>query len=868
MRAIGKHAEALGRAVLAMLPPALVLVLQLAVWRLFEPYAWFMFVPALFLSARVARPRVAILVSAATTLAIWWFFVPPYGALGKDARHALPAIVFFSTAIVFSAFHERLRRARNAKSAARDAESRLASLVEQAPDGVFVADLEGRYVDVNPSACRMLGYTRDELLGMSIVDLLRPEDVPRLRASRERLLDGRIEVGEWLLRRKDGVLVPVEVSARIPPRGRWQAVVRDVSERHRIERELRERQADLRSAQALAKIGSWRVDVTRGEIVWSEETHRIFGTPRGTELSYETFLDAVHPDDREYVDRMWRAAMQGAHYDIEHRLLIDGEVKWVRERAELVVDEQGQVHGGIGTTQDVTDRKRIELALQDAERRAVESANRIRALSDAAAAINDAVARLPDASVESVMDVIGAQARLLVGTQYVAIGVGTDPSAPFEHWIELGTIPEHVSAAGRAVLRVPIRHRGGIVGDLFLAREHDAPPFTDDDERLVDLLASRAGAALEIARLYRKVALSRAWMHTVVDQMPEGVLLLDASGHVVADNRSLRAYAPAGERARDPFGNPVPLDLLCADGQSLAPDEMPYVAAIVRGERFAGREHQVRRRDGSVVAVLVGVSPVLSDAGELTGAVMIVQDVSTLKELERLREEWTSVVAHDLRQPVNVITLAAGMLAETRVPLPEDKRRWAIASIGRSAGTLDRMIGDLLDASRIEARRITVERREASLATLVRDVVDRVPGAGACCDVDVAPGADRAVLADPVRIEQVLTNLLTNALKYGEPGARIGVRLVPREREVEAIVTNRGPGIPPDELPKLFRRFERTRSARAGRERGIGLGLYLSKGLIEAHGGRIWAESTPGAETSFHFTVPYAPRAQAELAHA
>ncbi|UJR83241.1 ATP-binding protein [Sandaracinus amylolyticus] len=1280
--AIARHEKGLVRAVLAVLPPAIVLVIQLAMWRLFEPFAWFLFVPALFLSARIAGPNVAIPINAATTIAIWWFFVPPYGALGKDPRHYFPALVFFSTAVVFNAFHERLRRATRARSAALDearraqdevsrlyrkaqeldalksrfvatvshelrtplalvlgplerlsrdgaldaptrreldgaarsarivlrhvddlldvakldarrmepsyadldlavlarllvdpfstlakdrhielttqlppslrveadpeqmravltnllsnalkftprdgrvrislvedparhlvvlevadsgpgipaehrdeaferfhriepqgrrvggtglglaivrdfvvlhrgsitlhdateggvlarvelprfappgttlraehvastvdadtarqladeirasepgtpivpstgsgplvlvvedhpdmnrfmceslppghrvataydgqqgleaaiallpdvivvdvmmpeasgdelvravravpalertailvvtakadddlrvrllrdgaqdflvkpfvveelrarvrnltaakraldAESRLASLVEQAPDGIFVADLEGHYVEVNPAACRMLGYTREELLGKRIVDLLRPEDVLRLAESRERLLGGRIDdVGEWLLRRKDGTFVTVEVNARIPPDGRWQAVVRDVSERHRIEEELRQREADLHRAQALAKIGSWRIDAARGDIVWSDETHRIFGVPAGTVLDYGVFLSVVHPDDRAYVDRMWRATLDGAPYDIEHRLLVDGEVKWVRERADLVRDERGRILGGIGTTQDVTDRKRIELALQAAEQRAVESAARVRALSDAGAAINDAVARLPDASVESVMAVIAAQAQLLVRAMYVAMGVGTEHRAPLEHWIEVGTIPEHVSAEGRAVLRVPVRHRGSIVGDLFLAREHDAEAFTEDDERLVDLLASRAGAALEIARLYQKVAVSRAWMHTVVDQMPEGVLLLDAKGRIVADNRTLRAYAPASESAEDPFGNPVPLDLQLPSGRAIAPQEMPYVAAIERGEGFAGREYQVRRRDDSTAAVLVGVSPVVSDAGALTGAVMIVQDVSTLKELERLREEWTSVVAHDLRQPVNVITLAAGMLDEKRAPLPEDKRKWAIASIRRAAGTLDRMIGDLLDASRIEARRISVDRREVSLATLVRDVVDRVPGAGPRCDVDLAPGAERAVLADPVRIEQVLTNLLTNALKYGEPGARIAVRLLPRDRELEVIVTNRGPGIPPEEMPKIFGRFERTRAARAGRERGIGLGLYLSKGLIEAHDGRIWFESTPGELTSFHFTLPYAPRAEAEIAHA
>jgi len=116
------------------------------------------------------------------------------------------------------------------------------------------------------------------------------------------------------------------------------------------------------------------------------------------------------------------------------------------------------------------------------------------------------------------------------------------------------------------------------------------------------------------------------------------------------------------------------------------------------------------------------------------------------------------------------------------------------------------------------------------------------------------------VSVDPDRVHQVLDNLISNAVKYGRPGAEIRIEWLNRGEQLEVVVTNQGAGIPAEELPQLFSRFGRTRGARAHRTPGIGLGLYIARGLVEAHGGRIWAESVPGQSTSFHLTLPMAPR--------
>ncbi len=135
----------------------------------------------------------------------------------------------------------------------------------------------------------------------------------------------------------------------------------------RAEEALRESREDLNRAQAVAQVGSWRLDVRHNELRWSDENHRLFSIPKGTPLSYETFLNAVHEDDREYVNQRWMAALHGEPYDIEHRIVIDGNVRWVREKAELEVDRDGVLQGGFGTTEDITDRKHAEQAITDRE---------------------------------------------------------------------------------------------------------------------------------------------------------------------------------------------------------------------------------------------------------------------------------------------------------------------------------------------------------------------------------------------------------------------------------------------------------------------------------------------------------------------
>ncbi len=256
--------------------------------------------------------------------------------------------------------------------------ARLSGVIESAMDAIISVDTNQRVQLFNPAAERIFGCTRAEALGQSIERFI-PARFQQGHAVHVRNFSATGatsrnlgEQSELYAVRSDGTEFPIEASISQVELGEerlFTVILRDIGARKQAERALHEREEDLNRAQLVGHIGSWRLDVRRNELIWSAENHRIFGVAEGATLTYETFLGCVHPDDRECVDQAWQAGLRGEPYDIQHRLLVDGEVKWVRERAALEFDQEGNLRGGFGITQDITDIKAAEQALRDSEAR-------------------------------------------------------------------------------------------------------------------------------------------------------------------------------------------------------------------------------------------------------------------------------------------------------------------------------------------------------------------------------------------------------------------------------------------------------------------------------------------------------------------
>jgi PAS domain S-box-containing protein len=263
------------------------------------------------------------------------------------------------------------------------------------------------------------------------------------------------------------------------------------------------------------------------------------------------------------------------------------------------------------------------------------------------------------------------------------------------------------------------------------------------------------------------------------------------------------------------------------------------------------------RPDGTHMWVTARAEPIRDDSGKIVGVYGTLQDVTQLRRLLQMKDEWTSVIAHDLRQSIGSIVMSAEALLLQSSDSMTDTDKGRIERIRRSAWGLARMVDDLLDVSQMEAERLQLDRKWIDLRAIVRTTIDDLAMVAGGLHVAVSASDDLSpVFADPVRIQQVLGNLLSNAMKYGDRQSEIVVRLDQYRHQVEVSVSNRGRGIPADELSRLFDRFTRSRATERSGTPGLGLGLYIAKGLVQAHGGRIWVESIPQDTTTFHFTLP------------
>jgi two-component system cell cycle sensor histidine kinase/response regulator CckA len=266
-----------------------------------------------------------------------------------------------------------------AEKALRKSEDVYRTLFECAPDGILIADPDGRYIDANTSICSMLGYPRSELIGLDANNIVAPSEIAHIPRALNEINNGEDYSREWQFNTRNGSLLPVEVIGTRLPDGNILAMVRDISERKENEGRLRQIQINLAKAQEIAHVGSWELDLPLGEdrdgssLRWSDEVFRIFGhRPGAIEVTNENFFLAAHPDDRENIHAgIDRALHGGEPYNLDHRIILpDGSERIVHEQSELVFDEvSGEPIRMVGTVQDITERNRAE---EDIRRRQTE----------------------------------------------------------------------------------------------------------------------------------------------------------------------------------------------------------------------------------------------------------------------------------------------------------------------------------------------------------------------------------------------------------------------------------------------------------------------------------------------------------------
>ena len=417
-----------------------------------------------------------------------------------------------------------------------------------------------------------------------------------------------------------------------------------------------------------------------------------------------------------------------------------------------------------------------------------------------------------------------------------------------------------------AFLGAPIRHRGEHVGNLYLSDKEGGLEFTQEDEDTLVMFASQAAMAIANARRYREEQRARAGLETLVNTSPVGVVVFDArTGVPLSLNREARRIVD-GLRNPDQSAEDLlaTLTLRRADGREISLAEFPLAQALSSGETVRAEEIIIGVPDGRSVTVLLNATPIMSDEGELESFVVTLQDMTALDDLERLRAEFLGMVSHELRAPLTSIRGSADTLMDAQDSLDPAEMRQFHRIIREQADQMQGLITDLLDVARIDAGTLAVAPESSDVAVLVDRARNTFLSGGSRHDIrlDLPPDLPW-VMADRRRIVQVLGNLLSNAARHSPAGYPIRVEAAPSGVQVEISVSDDGAGIAAERLPHLFRRFSRPGAEGPARGTvGSGLGLAICKGIVEAHGGRIWAESDGlGLGSRFAFTLPAAETA-------
>ncbi|NTX64590.1 PAS domain S-box protein [Myxococcus sp. CA051A] len=372
-------------------------------------------------------------------------------------------------------------------------------------------------------------------------------------------------------------------------------------------------------------------------------------------------------------------------------------------------------------------------------------------------------------------------------------------------------------------------------------------------------VTEREQATDRLRAAHEEAEVQRGLLQAVLNHAPVGVLFIDPEqGTLVSNPFAETLLGPLPARAKR--GSYLSR-LRHPDGRPMKMEELPSSRAAKSGEVVGPVEVKLVRPDGRTTPVLITAAPVLGPQGEQRGVVVTGHDLTPHRELERLREEYVSLISHDLRNPLQGITLRASMLLRALKERHLEREELLTDAILRNVAWMSSMIEELLEGSRLESRRIELRRERTDVVRFLEDVLER----------DVPPDLRerfRLEVTTPLpmtwvdarRLERVLSNLLGNAAKYGPPDKPVVVRASSREGWVVVSVRDEGPGLAREDTEHVFDKYYRTRQGSASDTQGLGLGLYICRLIIEAHGGHIWVESEPGRGATFCFSVPTAPK--------
>lgn len=420
----------------------------------------------------------------------------------------------------------------------------------------------------------------------------------------------------------------------------------------------------------------------------------------------------------------------------------------------------------------------------------------------------------------------------------------------------LVAIAQRIGLGFWQVVSLPLTVGDELLGNLYVFRNMGGE-YSANDRLILQSFADQAAIAVNNARLYQELTQEKRRLDAILEFSADGVVIMDATHRIDMFNRALATLT--GIEPADAIGRKFEDMLTLTNrraGASLADAEAngwPLVGA--RAPLFI--EGDLKRLNGKLISVEINFAPLFDREGRLLNIIANVRDITRFREADEMKSTFVSVVSHELKTPVALIKGYSNTLRRQDARWDEKTTRDSLQVIEEESDRLAELIDNLLDASRVQAGTFRLMLVELDIDQLVIKVVEKFKTQTRSQKLVADVPADLPLVhADEVRITQVLNNLISNAIKYSPENGIIRIIGTSTPTDVIITVSDNGLGILPDEQEQLFSRFYRVDNAMTRKTQGAGLGLYLSKAIIDAHGGRIWVESDGKTGSRFSFSLP------------
>jgi PAS domain S-box-containing protein len=752
-----------------------------------------------------------------------------------------------------------------AENSLRESEERYGAVFRDSPIGIVITDManEGRIIEVNPAWLHILGFTREEVVGRNSIELNLWAD-PQ---GRDELYDfistpRVVWASESRIRRKDGVIIDYAMTMRqieIAGRPCGIALGYDVTDRKRLEQELRHSQEHLARVQAIASIGSTEVDLDTGEAIWSEEVYRLLEIRSSADLKpgVDTFAEVVHPDDRTMIrDASLRGRRGEEVGPLEFRVVDkDGKIRWFYRTAAFVRDAEGRPKRLIATMYDITARKTAELSLRENEQRY----SAIFRHSPIGIGIGD----LSDGTYIDVnqtwLNIFGFEREEVIGRT----------SAELDLWVDRGQREAMFTAVSSGLVysaETRNRRKDGTIIDI------------EQTARRIEIGGRLCGIALgydmtERKRLERERRIALDQLASFFEASPAAIIGVDHATRIVIWNPA--AAAIFGFTADEAVGQSM-LEIV-----QIPPEELPIIRQQVervrRGDVIHSDPGRRKRKDGTWIDVTVSAARMGNVHGESEGSVLVIEDVTDRKKLEHQLVQaqkmeavgqLTGGVAHDFNNLLMVM-LGNLELIEEQIGENDMLRRWIAAATDAGKGGADLTQRLLAFSRRQNLEPETVDLNERIVRFL--PLVTRALGEAIELRLKLAKSV-WPVTVDPGQFDNTILNLAVNARDAMPKGGWIEIASenvtvdeayaaqhidLAAGDYVRVVVTDAGSGMPPEVLARVFEPFFTTKEV----GKGTGLGLSMAYGFIKQSGGNATIYSEVGKGTVVRLLLPRSARA-------